>query len=96
MKRSPQQRAQLRTCASCEWVHTGFDGCPKCGFATYGARWVYGNAAYRFKRTQEPWLNKKMQDYRFKLLDEIDQANVTSSLHTTQRVAKLIKTIELK
>jgi len=75
MKRSPKQLATLRTCASCEWIHTGFVGCPKCGFATFGARYVYGNAAYRYKRTQEPWLKKKMQTYEWTLLDEISQAN---------------------
>jgi hypothetical protein len=73
MKKSAQQRANLRTCASCEWIHTGFGGCPKCGFGTYGARYVYGNAAYRYKRTQEPWLKKKMQSYGLKLLAEIDE-----------------------
>jgi hypothetical protein len=75
MKKSAQQRANLRTCASCEWIHTGFDGCPKCGFGTYGARYVYGNAAYRYKRTQEPWMKKKMQTYEWTLLDEISQGN---------------------
>jgi len=57
-------------CASCEWIfdlcepapaRSGEDalsGCPRCGFAHYGARFVYGNAAYRHARTQEPWLQR--------------------------------------
>lgn len=67
---SGQPRARLRVCASCEWIfdrsepapaRSGEDalsGCPRCGFAHYGARFVYGNAAYRHARTQEPWLQR--------------------------------------
>lgn len=74
-RRSPQQRAQLRTCASCEWVHRGHEGCPKCGFGTYGARWVYGAACYKYEKTQEPWMNKKLASYTSELLAEIESAN---------------------
>lgn len=69
-----QQQAKLRTCASCEWVFKWQDekcDCPKCGFASYGARWVYGDKAYTYQRTQEPWKAKKMQSYEFKLNQEI-------------------------
>ena len=41
-------------------------------FASYGARFVYGNKCYKFEHTQEPWIEKKMHDYRMKLLDEIN------------------------
>lgn len=67
--------AKLRVCASCEWVFKinplKDEGCPKCGFAHYGARYVYGDKAYRFLRTQTPWFNKKIAIYRDKLRKEI-------------------------
>jgi len=49
--------AKLRTCASCEWIFKMKDNdptCPKCQFGSYGARYVYGNIAYRYAKTQEP------------------------------------------
>lgn len=70
-KFSPQQRANLRCCASCEWIYLGHRDCPKCGFASYGARYVYGKKAYRFLKTQQPWLNKKINHYKFNLLTEM-------------------------
>ena len=70
-RRSPQQRANLRTCASCEWVFRGHARCPKCGFATYGARWVYGDVCYKYEHTQEPWMDRKLARFRSSLLAEI-------------------------
>ena len=72
-----QKDAKLRVCASCEWIftdkrHPKTDGCPKCGFAHYGARYVYGDKAYRYAITQGPWFEKKMSDYAYKLSQEID------------------------
>jgi hypothetical protein len=75
MSRSPQQQANLRCCASCEWIYEGPRGCPKCGFASYGARFVYGNMAYRFKITQKPWMDRKMEKYHMQLMDEVDVVN---------------------
>ena len=72
MAQSPQQRANLRCCASCEWIYTGNRSCPKCGFASYGARFVYGDKAYRYKKTQEPWMERKIERYAMKLMDEIE------------------------
>jgi hypothetical protein len=46
--------------------------CPKCGFGSYGARYVYGKKAYRLEKTQEHWLKKKMDCFRNKLLAEIN------------------------
>ncbi len=45
------QRAKLRCCASCMWIfyrtpETNASGCPKCSFAHYGARYVFGKQAY--------------------------------------------------
>ena len=71
MRKSPQQRAALRVCASCEWIFTGNVECPKCGFGSYGARHVYGDKAYRFKITQEPWRDQKMANYAHRLYQEI-------------------------
>jgi hypothetical protein len=68
---SPQQRAKLRCCASCEWIYEGPGNCPKCGFVSYGARHCYGNEAYKYKKTQEPWLKRKTAKYERKLYTEI-------------------------
>lgn len=77
-KRSPQQRANLRCCASCEWIYqqaeapdpeTGMD-CPKCGFASYGARSVHGQRAYRYYITQQPWLTRSLRHTEMKLRSE--------------------------
>ncbi|WP_338561809.1 hypothetical protein VRC60_05860 [Erwinia sp. E_sp_B04_7] len=65
-------KAKLRVCASCEWIFSGGVGCPKCQFGSYGARYVYGNKAYRYAISQKPWLEKKMSDYAFKLHQEIN------------------------
>ena len=68
-----QRYARIRVCASCEWVFKSRPStpCPKCKFATYGARWVYGPVCYRYLISQTPWKNRKMKDYESKLLDEI-------------------------
>jgi len=73
MKSSPQQRARLRVCASCEWIYNGGWDCPLCGFASYGARYVYGDAAYRYEKTQQPWYDKKMNQCSLKLQMTIRQ-----------------------
>lgn len=80
---SRQQKAKLRVCASCEWIFTDdqqypeHGGCPKCAFAHYGARYVYGNKAYRYAKTQQPWFDRKMGDYAVKLHKEIEAAQPT-------------------
>ena len=75
-KPSAQQRAPLRVCGSCEWIYHIKDagkegGCPKCGFASYGARFVYGDKAYRYAETQKPWFDRRMADHASKLHAEI-------------------------
>jgi len=65
-------KAKLRVCASCEWVFLGGVECPQCGFGSYGARYVYGNRAYRYKKTQEPWIERKIEHYRLTLMDFVD------------------------
>jgi rubredoxin len=88
-KMSSQKTANLRVCASCEWIfrlsdpfpkeklEEGFTqgNCPQCGFASYGARYVYGEKAYRFALHQTPWLDKKMFDHKLKLLEKIAKEN---------------------
>jgi hypothetical protein len=68
--------AILRVCASCEWIFKlpAPEGCPKCQFGHYGARYVYGNRAYVYARTQKPWYEKKMANYAIQLLREIDRS----------------------
>ena len=73
-----QKDAPLRVCASCEWIFllTETIGCcPKCGFAHYGARFVYGDKCYRYAKTQEPWLKRKLDQHYFELLKEIPEAS---------------------
>jgi hypothetical protein len=40
-----QRNARIRVCASCErvYIKKGPTGCPTCGFASYGAYFVFGN-----------------------------------------------------
>jgi hypothetical protein len=45
--------------------------CPKCGFVSYGARYVHGRKAYEYQFTQEAWLERKVDHYRRQLWAEI-------------------------
>lgn len=71
-----QKLANLRACASCEWIFSMADDCPKCGFAHYGARFVYGDKAYRYAKTQEPWMRKKLSRYEAELRREIAESSL--------------------
>lgn len=64
--------AKLRACASCEWVFSGGVECPKCKFGSYGAYRIYGNRAYRYAKTQQPWLDRKVERFILDLRREID------------------------
>lgn len=68
-------RAKLRCCMSCCWIFK-FDGsdsgCPKCGWGHYSARYVYGDKAYRYAHTQEPWYNIKMDSFSYTLRKQIE------------------------
>jgi len=66
-------KAKLRVCASCEWIFkTDVEtSCPQCGFGHYSAHYVYGNRAYRYAITQEPWKQKRMMKYEDQLDDYI-------------------------
>jgi len=71
-------KANLRVCASCEWIFKrsdGYDECPKCGFAHYGARFVYGDKAYRYAKTQEPYIERKLSKLRRQLWSEVREWN---------------------
>lgn len=62
-KKQTQKTADLRCCASCEFIYSNKEfydpsGCPICGFATYGAYYVYGQRAYSYKKSQKPFLEK--------------------------------------
>jgi hypothetical protein len=74
-KLSPQQRAPLRVCMSCEWIYRGSnEPCPKCTWPSYGARFVYGDKCYTYLKTQKPWKDKKMAAYFYELDEEIKQS----------------------
>jgi hypothetical protein len=70
--KSQQQRAALRICMSCEWIYKGIDGCPKCQMPSYGARFVYGDRAYKYAKSQKPWFDRKMAEYAGKLYEEME------------------------
>jgi hypothetical protein len=91
---SPQQRANLRVCASCEWIYEGHQDCPKCLFGSYGARWVYGPKCYKHAKTQEPWLKKKLQAYEFKLLEEIERPE-GGQKRISETLSELAKDLEV-
>jgi hypothetical protein len=76
-----QKKAILRVCACCEWIFKEDEdskkngGCPKCGFAHYGARFVFGDKCYEYQYTQYPWLKRKLADFELELRKEIDNTN---------------------
>jgi len=72
--KSQQQRAKVRCCMSCEWIYKGPGECPKCGWASYGGRFIFGNKVYRHLKTQEPWCNRKLSDYASQLEREIRES----------------------
>ncbi len=75
--RNCQRNAKLRVCARCEWIfkRKSKTGCPKCEFASYGARFVYGDKCYKYMISQEPWMKRKIDEYRSKLLSIIERTN---------------------
>lgn len=84
--------ANLRVCASCEWIFKWENprnktGCPKCEFASYSARYVYGNTAYALARTQKPWYDKKLSAYAQQLHKEINESKpAKDALILTERL----------
>jgi hypothetical protein len=64
-------KARLRVCASCEFVYKAppFNAtyCPMCGFGSYSAHWVYGKKAYKYEKTQQPYIDKQVS----KFVDEL-------------------------
>lgn len=66
---------KLKICARCKWIFEKYEQCPICGFAYYGARFIYGKKCYQYKFTQEPWFRKKITDYKKRLLDKIYKYN---------------------
>lgn len=74
-----QRTAPLRCCARCMWIFTWEPGtpcpeCPQCAFGHYGARHVFGDKAYRYAKTQQPWYDRQMEKHSEKL-----RAVITSS-----------------
>ena len=57
-------KKDLMVCASCEYIFSQkeFDSveCPVCSFGSYYAVDVYGKAAYRYKKSQKPFRDKKV------------------------------------
>ena len=69
------KNANLRICMHCELVFKASEhpnGCPYCGWGTYGAHWAIGTSAYTLFKTQELW-KKRLGN---KLVDEILEATL--------------------
>lgn len=73
MSTAKKTRFRIAACAYCEWIMEGHFGyCSKCGWeAVLSAHSVYGDKAYEYQHTQEPWKRKKMWEYEAKLEAEI-------------------------
>jgi|OpeIllAssembly_1097287.scaffolds.fasta_scaffold2703608_1 hypothetical protein len=64
---------------SCEWVFDKMDHellCPKCGFESYSAYYVFGKKAYQYKLTQEQWIKRKMYQYEVQLRLEVQNLRI--------------------
>lgn len=92
--RSLEMRVKLMVCASCEWLFDEGNECPKCGFGSYGARYVYGDNCYRYRKTQWPWFDKKMSDYENKLRAEIRQSWKSRDVIGTSDLASSLKLLK--
>ena len=66
-------RANLRVCAKCEWIFKKSNSamCPKCGFAHYSAFYVYDRIAYKYAKTQQPYIDRKMAEFLAELKKEV-------------------------
>lgn len=70
----------LCTCARCEFIFRKSElvepQCPQCGFpGFYGARQIYGAKAYRFEKTQTPWMERQMAKRVGELTKQIEEWN---------------------
>lgn len=74
--------ADLRACASCRFIfrrsETDDDACPECKFGHYSARFVFGRAAYKFEKTQQPWVDNQVRKLREELRQRVCQRKVTA------------------
>ena len=77
--------AKLRCCASCMWIFKTTLTCPRCSFASYGARFIFGNKAYKYAKTQEPWMKRKLDKYADELLDIIENENKIPDQNLSQQ-----------
>ena len=77
-----QSNALLRVCASCEWIYKVLGG----HLIIYDYGCPNGNKAYRYAKTQKPWMDKKLATYTGKLLDEIDGVVTPKELFTLYSV----------
>lgn len=90
-------KSKLRVCASCEWIFQETEdvkSCPKCGFGHYGARYVYGNKAYKYQHTQEPWIQKKLSNYEIQLRNEVTSSKLDNLQATSAWAADLMTALK--
>lgn len=98
--------ADLRVCASCEYIfqaklyRTG-TACPVCGYASYGARAVYGKKAYSYLKSQKPFYDKEMAKAQHEAQNKhqraeearrqyaMDSLNIHSSVNKTTGISSI-------
>lgn len=98
-ERRRKMQPVLRVCGLCEWIFRSKveDGityleCPKCGFGSFSARYVYGTKCYGYEKNQAPWLTKKILDYEAELKKIIDANKREMKKEEKAVILKLVKT----
>jgi hypothetical protein len=100
-KLSPQQKANLRCCASCYFIFKITDNqppvstiaanCPMCAYGgTYGARFMYGKDTYKFAKYQKPFLDRKMEEASRKWQSSINEYNECVKKSKRNQFSKLL------
>lgn len=94
---SAQQRADLRVCASCKFIFSrkeaGMPKCPMCDFTTYGARYTYGDKAYRYKITQKPFFENLIS---FNTSKAIAEGNALITRYKNQNRSRFMSLLNVK
>lgn len=81
---------RMLLCDCCSWVFWPAEAkpphCPKCGLKTatfLDAKQTYGSKAYKYVKTQIPWIGRKMESYR-KILEA--EVRDLGSFHYIQKM----------
>ncbi len=88
-------RQFLQVCMHCDWIYKGeLSDCPKCSWPAYRAKSVFGNKAYKYAKTQQPWMEKQINKFGHMLEKEIESDNcITSYQQTWIRIKDSLDTL---